>query len=156
MPNFALAEDFEWTIDPQYSGEVHIGYGSSSSNKSAYIGRVMVGTIQGLSLNKYATIGLGIDGIMYTHYYKGQDLRWGMNAYCNMRGSYPFNDDLSCFLDLGLGANFMLHPSSGQAAFFCEFGPGIKYKKYTLSLGLQNIGTGKGSSTFFVKTGLCF
>lgn len=156
MPGLASAEGFKWTMNPQYSGEVHIGYGTSSSNEYAYMGRAMVGTVQGLKLNQYATVGLGIDGIMYTHYYKGQDLSWAMNTYFDMRGFYPINDEFSCFIDLGLGVNFNLHPSSGGAKFFCEFGPGIKYKKYTLSLGLQNIGTGKGTSTFFVKTGLYF
>lgn len=156
MPSVASAKKFKWTMNPEYSGEVHIGYGSPSSNANAYMGRIEVGTVQGLKLNEYATIGLGVDVNMLTHYYKGQDLRWGMNTYFDMRGFYPLNKDFSCFLDLGLGAYFNIHPSTGGAAFFCEFGPGVKYKQYALSLGLQNIDTGKGTSTFFIKAGYHF
>ena len=39
---------------------------------------------------------------------------------------------------------------------YCEFGPGIKYKKFTLSCGLQKFGKDKGSSHFYVKTGFYF
>lgn len=151
------ANAFEWTWEPKYVGEYHIGYGTTAhiNDYDRYVGRAIFGTIQGVSLNDYLEVGVGVEGLMLTHYYKGDGLRWGMDAYANLRGGYPITDTFKVFLNLGLGSQISLKPSGGHG-FFCEFGPGFRYKKFNFSFGLQKIGKGEGTSTFFVKTGMYF
>ena len=149
---------FKWEWTPKYFGEVHIGYNTSSKvgGIKTYSAAADVGTLQGVSINKYLQAGIGIDGIMLTHYYKGQGLRWGLSAYSDFRFLYPVSDDFSPFLNLALGAAVSLKPKGDGAEFYCEFGPGLKYKKFNLSCGLMHIGKGEGTNHFFVKTGFYF
>lgn len=158
IPGLTKATDFEWTWNPKYMGEIHAGYKTTTFlyGKDWYTGSAMLGTLQGVSINKYLSVALGIDANMLTHYYKGQGLRFKMNTYVDMRAYYPVTNIFSVFLDLGLGATFDVKPSPNEASFFCEFGPGVKYKNWGLSFGLQNHGTGKGTSSFFVKAGYYF
>ncbi len=155
LPVLANADGWEWT--PKYYGELHVGYGTSShvAGRNTYIGRAMLGTLQGVELNKYAQVGVGVDGVMLTHYYRGKGLRFAVTAYTDLRGFYPVSDTFAPFLDLGLGASVDVKPSGG-ASFFCQFGPGFRYRKFNFSCGLQSVGTGKGANTFYVKTGLYF
>ena len=140
-------------------GEIHVGYKTTTkvSGFNTYSGMVELGTLQGVSLNQYLDLSLGVDAIMYTHYYPNCDQRFGMNVYVDMRPAYPISDRFKVFLDLGLGGFFGIHgePDMGNG-FFCQFGPGIRYRNLNLSLGLQNYGTGKGTSAFFAKVGLYF
>lgn len=151
------AQQRKWEWTPKYAGDIHAGYGTTSKPNGAnkYTGRALLGTLQGASLNDYLQVGIGVDAIMYTHYYKGQGLRFALTTYADFRGYYPVTEKFSPFIDLGLGAYVGLKPSNG-AEFYCQFGPGIKYKKWFLSMGLQHIGKGKGSSTFYAATGFNF
>lgn len=155
----ASAQGFEWRMEPKYMGEIHAGYKTTTkfSGFNSYSGMVQLGTLQGVSLNQYLDLGLGVDAFMLTHYYSGCDMRFGMNVYFDMRPAYPINDRFKVFLDLGLGGFFSVHsePEFGSG-FFCQFGPGFRYRKFNLSLGLQNYRTGGGSTAFFTKIGLYF
>lgn len=154
FPSLCHAIDFT----PKYAGGMHIGYGTSSTVNDAktYSARAMLGMMHGIMWGDYLQTSLGVDAHMLTHYYKGQGLRFAMTGYVDLRGFYPVTSDFSPFLDLALGAGHSLKPSGGKTSFYCEFGPGIKYKKFTLSCGLQKFGNDKGTSHFYVKTGFYF
>ena len=147
---------FDWEWDTKYMGEVHAGYNTSCKvgGGKTYSAAVILGTLQGVQLNKYASAGIGVDAWMLTHYYSGQGMRFGMATFVDMRGYYPVKEKFSPFLDLALGADFNLKPSGGGAAFYCEFGPGFRYKQLDFSCGLQH--TGKKYNHFYAKIGLFF
>ncbi len=159
FPLSGFAQGFKWEMSPKYIGEIHTGYKTTTkvSGMDTYSGMVELGTLQGVTLNQYLDLAVGVDAFMMTHYYKDCDLRFGMNVYFDMRPSYPINDQFKVFLDLGLGGYFGVHsePKMGDG-FFCQFGPGIRYRKLNFSLGLQNYGTGDGSTAFYTKVGLYF
>lgn len=155
-PVMVNARDFYWEWKPEYYGEYRIGYGTShhTNGYNDYVGRALLGTIQGVRLNKYAQIGIGVDGLMLTHYYKGQELRWCLDTYVDMRGFYPVNEKFKVFLDWGLGAITTLNADKNTATFFCQFGPGLQIGRFTLTTGLQRIG--KKQNTFYSTIGLTF
>lgn len=159
LPQYGSAKGFEWEMSPKYVGEVHAGYRTTTSIKGVdtYSGLVDLGTLQGVSFNEYLDISLGIDGKMFTHYYSGKGMRFGMATYADIRPGYPITDDFKVFLDLGLGYFFSVSatPSLGNC-FYCQCGPGVQYKKFNVSLGIQNLGTGSGSTAFFTKLGFYF
>ena len=152
----SLSHAFDLT--PRYVGGMHIGYGTSSTvnDMKTYSACAMLGTMHGVMWGKYLQTSLGVDAQMFTHYYKGQGLRFAMAGYADFRGFYPVTPDFSPFIDLALGAGHMLKPSDGKTSFYCEFGPGFKYKKFSFSCGLQKMGKDKGTSHFYVKTGFYF
>lgn len=159
LPFTSSAKNFKWEMSPKYVGELHAGYKTSTEvyGMNTYTGMVELGTLQGVSLNQYLDLAIGIDALMMTHYYPDCDLRFGMFTYFDMRPSYPVNDRFKVFLDLGLGGYFNIKstPDLGSG-FFCQFGPGFRYRKINLSCGLQSLGTGKGAVGFFAKLGLYF
>lgn len=159
LPMAAEAQGFEWSMSPKYVGELHIGYKTTSkvSGMDTYSAWAELGTLQGVSFNQYLDVALGVDAIMLTHYYHGRGLRFGMKTYADFRPAYPITDSFKVFLDLGLGAVFNIYadPELGSA-FYCQFGPGFRYRKLNFSLGLQSWGTGQGSCGFFTKVGLYF
>lgn len=152
----AKAGDFDWEWNPKYYGEYRAGYGTTNhvNGMNNYYGRAILGTIQGVRFNKYLQMGVGVDGIMMTHYYKGESLRWAMDAYADMRGFYPVNERFKLFIDLGLGAFTAFNVKTDNTSFFCQFGPGIQYRKFTLSTGLQHCG--KKINTFYSTIGFTF
>lgn len=159
LPQLGHAQGFKWEMSPKYVGEIHAGYKTTTKSHgfNTYSGMVELGTLQGVSLNQYLDLAVGVDAFMMTHYYKGCDMRFGANVYFDMRPAYPINDRFKVFLDLGLGGFFGIHsePEMGNG-FFCQFGPGFRYRKFDLSLGLQNFRTGEGNTGFFAKVGLYF
>lgn len=159
LPFSGHARGFEWEWTPKYVGEIHAGYKTTTHamGMDLYSGMVELGTMHGVSLNKYLDIMVGVDAFMLTHYYKGRDLRFAMAAYLDLRPAYPITDKFKVFLDLGLGGAFNIKsdPKLGNG-FFCQFGPGLRFRKFNLSLGLQSWGTGAGSTGFFTKVGLYF
>lgn len=159
IPLSGAAQGFNWEMSPKYVGEIHAGYKTTTkvSGFNTYTGMVELGTLQGVSLNRYLDLALGVDAFMMTHYYHNCDLRFGMNVYFDMRPAYPLTDRFKVFLDLGLGGFFGVHsePEIGDG-FFCQFGPGFRYRKFNMSLGLQNYGSGKGTTAFYAKLGLYF
>ncbi len=157
LPFVAKAGVPAWEMNPHYVGGMHVGYGTSSkySGVKTYTGRVMLGTFHGVKFNDYLETALGVDGHMLTHYYKNQSLRWDMTAYAQIRGFYPVTSDFAPMLHMAYGAAISLKPSNGSN-FYCEFGPGFRYKKLNFSCGLQHYGSGKGTNHFFVKTGFYF
>ncbi len=159
LPSVAYGEAFKWEMKPEYVGEIHLGYKTTTkvSGMDTYSGMVELGTLQGVSLNEYLEFGIGVDAFMLTHYYKGEGLRFGADVYFDMRPQYPVNDRFKVFLDLGLGAYFNIHSSPKlDNGFYCQFGPGVRYRNWNLSLGLQNFNTGSGTTAFFTKIGLYF
>ena len=160
LPSLASADVPAWEWGPKYMGEMHLGYGTSRKQNGykAYCGRVMLGTLQGVQISNYLSAAVGVDAVMFTHYYKGQDMRFNMDVYLDLRGYYPLSDGFAPFLDLGLGTFFNVHPwNDGKTAFFCQFGPGFRYRKFNFSCGLQQHDTGPtGLTTFYTKVGLYF
>lgn len=159
LPLSGSAQGFKWEMSPKYVGEIHAGYKTTTkvSGTDTYSGMVELGTLQGVSLNQYLDLAVGVDALMMTHYYPGRDLRFGMNVYFDMRPAYPVNDKFKVFLDLGLGGAFGVHSDPDwDSGFFCQFGPGFRYRKLNMSLGMQSFGTGKGSTGFYAKLGLYF
>lgn len=159
LPLSSHAHGFKWEMSPKYLGEIHAGYKTTTKVEGydMYSAMAELGTLQGVSLNQYLDIALGIDALMLTHYYEGCGLRFAMNTYLDLRPKYSFTDSFKVFLDLGLGGYFKIKSKPDmKSGFFCQFGPGIGYKKFNLSLGLQSFGTGKGSVGFYSKVGLYF
>lgn len=156
LPLSGNAQNFKWEMMPKYVGEIHAGYKTTThvSGMNTYTGMAELGTLQGVSLNQYLDLSIGVDAFMMTHYYTDCGLRFGMTTYLDMRPAYPINDRFKVFLDLGLGGFFNLKskPELGNG-FYCQFGPGFRYKKFNLSCGLQSFGTGDGSVGFFSKVG---
>lgn len=159
IPFKGAAEGFQWEMTPKYVGEIHAGYKTTTKigSMDTYTGMAELGTLQGVSLNKYLDLALGVDAFMMTHYYPNCDLRFGMQVFFDMRPAYPITDRFKVFLDLGLGGFFGVHsePEIGNG-FFCQFGPGFRYRKLNLSLGLQDYGAAKGTTAFYAKLGLYF
>lgn len=159
LPQLGFAQGFKWEMSPKYVGELHAGYKTTTkvSGINLYTGMAELGTLQGVSLNQYLDLAVGVDALMLTHYYTDCGLRFAMATYFDMRPAYPINDRTKVFLDLGLGGYFNIKsdPDFGSG-FFCQFGPGVKYGKANLSCGLQKFGTEKGSLGFFGKLGLYF
>ncbi len=143
-------------IDLKYYGEVNVGYGTTSKvdGYNTYAGRFIVGTVQGVKINQYFQTGVGLDLIPFTHKWSYTGFRMGMGIYGDFRGTYPLKNDLTPFIDLGFGGFFSLHGLG--SGFYCLFGPGIRWKDWAFSCGLNCIGTGPGSSTFFLKTAYIF
>lgn len=159
LPLRGNALDFQWEMSPKYVGEFHAGYKTTTKvyGMNTYTGMAQLGTLQGVSLNQYLDVAIGVDALMMTHYYPDCDLRFGMATYLDLRPAYPINDRFKVFLDLGLGGYFNIKsdPDMGNG-FFCQFGPGFRYRKINLSCGLQSFGTGDGAVGFFAKLGLYF
>lgn len=160
LPLSGFAQSFKWEMTPKYVGEIHAGYKTTTkvSGFDTYSGMVELGTLQGVSLNQYLDLAVGVDALMLTHYYKGHDLRFGMNVYFDMRPAYPITDKFKVFLDLGLGGFFNVHsePYKLGNGFFCQFGPGFRFRKLNLSMGMQTFDSGKGATAFYAKLGLYF
>lgn len=159
LPMHGLAQNFKWEMNPKYVGEIHAGYRTTTKIQgyNTYTAMAELGTLQGVSLNQYLDLGVGVDALMFTHYYPECGLRFAGAAYFDMRPAYPINDRFKVFLDLGLGGFFNIKSEPEvQGGFFCQFGPGIRYNKFNLSCGLQSLGTGDGSVGFFSKIGIYF
>lgn len=162
IPSLSHAERPAWEWKPRYYNEWRLGYGTTHKENGAdyYIGRAIIGTIHGAKFNEYLQVGVGIDGVMFTHYYKDKSMRWALNGYVDMRGFYPVNNKFKVFLDLGLGTIATLNASSSvpygknSTGFLCQFGPGLQYKKFTLTTGLQHCG--EKSNTFYSTLGFTF
>ena len=90
LPSLASVDVPAWEWGPKYMGEMHIGYGTSRKQNGykAYCGRAMLGTLQGVQLSNYLSAAVGVDAVMFTHYYKGQDMRFNMDVYLDLRGYY--------------------------------------------------------------------
>ncbi len=144
--------------DIYYFGEYHLGYGTSSSvnGYSTYTGNVLLGTVQGVRYKEYFQLGIGADAQMYTHYYKGQGIRYGVIGYGDARFSYPVTDEFFVTLGGSFGAQFPIKPSGGGNPFYMEIGPGLIYKNLLFKTGLQKIGSGDGTSHFIIKIGFHF
>ena len=158
-PKASLLSGFPaWSIKIKYIGEIHTGYTCSTrvDGLKTYTATAEIGTIQGIALNEYVQFAIGVDAIMYTHHYKYQDMRFAVAPYGMIRGFMPISTNFSPFLHLALGADIMVHPSGGGHLFFCEFGPGFRYKKFNFFCGLQHVGKGQGSNHFFAKLGWYF
>lgn len=153
-PMTLFASDREW--DTKYLGEIHAGYNTSNKSNGfkTYTAAAIFGTLQGVQLNKYASIALGVDVNMMTHYFSGQDLRWKMATFVDMRCYYPVKEKFSPFINLAVGADFFVHPKPNDADFYCEFGPGFRYKHLDFSCGLQH--TAKKTNHFVAKIGIFF
>ena len=147
-----------FNVHVKYMGEWHAGYGCSSrvNGWNTYTAKAETGFLQGVSLNDYIQLGVGVDGVMYTHYYKGQDMRWAVTPYGVLRGLFPISEVFAPLVHLALGTEVMVAPDAGGHSFFCEFGPGFRYKKFNFFCGLQHVGKGKGSNHFFAKLGWYF
>jgi len=140
----------------KYLGDIHAGYNTSCKvgGVETYSAAAILGTLQGVQINKYLSAGIGVDAWMLTHYYSGQGLRFGMATFVDLRGYYPVKKNFSPFIDLGLGADFTLKPSPNGASFYCEVGPGFRYKHLGFSCGLQH--TAKKNHHFYAKLGIFF
>lgn len=162
VPSLSHAERPVWEWKPRYYNEWRLGYGTTHKENGVdyYIGRAIIGTIHGAKFNEYLQVGVSIDGVMFTHYYKNKSMRWALNGYVDMRGFYPVNNKFKVFLDLGLGVIATLNASSSvpygknSTGFLCQFGPGLQYKKFTLTTGLQHCG--EKANTFYSTLGFTF
>lgn len=158
LPLAASAQLPKWEWHPKYMGTLHAGYNTSSkvSGIKTYSAKALLGTLQGVQLSNYLSAAIGVDGQMFTHYYKGQGLRFALSYYVNLRGYCPLEGGFTPYLNLSLGSSMMLKPSGGDQSFYCEFGPGFRYKKLDFNCGLQHQGDGDGSNHFYAKIGFYF
>ena len=159
LPFSSSAGSFKWEMSPKYVGEIHAGYKTTTHphDMNTYSAMAQLGTLQGVSLNQYLDLAVGVDALMMTHYYSGCGLRFGMTTYFDIRPAYPFSSKFKVFLDLGLGGYFNIksNPDFGSG-FYCQFGPGFRFRKLNVSCGLQKFGSGEGTIGFYGKLGLYF
>ena len=142
---------------PKYTGDIHVGYGTTSKvyGMNTYLGRVMLGTTQGVAFGRYGHIGLGVDGVMLTHYYRGQGMRCLVNPYFSVRPTFPLSRKFSLFIESIIGASIpVANLDGGTNEFTYQFGPGMKINRLTFSFGVQGMGSGQGSTTFYAKLGI--
>lgn len=156
-----------FVIAPRYKGEVSLCYGTSSKEqgRDSYLQRVGLGTVQGVALNDFIELGLGVDIDFYTHYYKDKEpykseglsgFRMAMKEFVDARGRYPFSDSFAVILDLGLGLSHGILHMGTQPMFFCQFGPGIEWRHLTFYTGLQSFGSSPGVNTWFARVAVNF
>ena len=152
-------DENDWRTDfkPHYSGSIHVAYGTTSKVKGndTYIGRVMVGTIHGVGFGKYGDAGVGVDAMMFTHYYPDQEMTFGVNPYLSIRPAIPFSKNAAAFVDFAIGASIpVTNKEFAESEMICHFAPGIRAKRFELSVGFEMLGTGEGSFTGFAKIGI--
>lgn len=160
LPLAASAQLPKWEWHPKYMGTLHAGYSTSSKVEGykTYTAKALLGTLQGVQLSNYLSAAIGVDGQMFTHYYKGGKLRWSLTSYANFRGCVPLQGSFTPYLNLSLGAVTQLKPSHGSE-FYCEFGPGFRYKKLDFNCGLVHQPMPKqekGTNHFYAKIGFYF
>lgn len=121
--------------------------------------RPIFSTTHGVQIYKYGFVGAGV-GLQYMYgkfdKYRG-DANWKnilIPIYINLKGMYPINETLTPFVTLSLGYSvaiptnseiFYKDTSSNETftsklngGFHCEFGVGLRVKKFNFSLGLQH------------------
>ncbi len=154
----AQAQVPKWETDPHYVGEFTLGYGTTNKYNGInfYNGRALIGMVHGVQVSQYLQVGVGMDVGLKTHYYKGHGMRMMFDVYADIRGMYPVTKDFSPFIDMGYGVYYEAMPWNNKGAFFFQFGPGLRYKKLHYSFGLQKLGKGKGTNTFYTKLGFYF
>ncbi len=169
------------TVTVWYQGELNIGYGINGKMnfkmydygefgyggfKSHFSGP-FISTIHGVHITKWAFAGLGL-GFHYacgkadpynamdiTPYLRFQGWRTlTMPIFFNMKGYYPFSDDLQVYISLSFGGNPVLTCGIVNAyndefawdeeevykvrgGYYGEYGVGVNYKRLNFSLGLQ-------------------
>lgn len=121
--------------------------------------RPIFSTTHGAQIYKYAFAGAGV-GLQYMYgkmyKYGGAD-NWKnilIPIYINLKGMYPINEKLTPFVTLSLGYSVAIPTNSDiffkytdedesitsklNGGFHCEFGVGLRVKKFNFSLGLQH------------------
>ncbi len=152
---------------PRYQGEVNIGYQTPAAS--------VLETIHGARFNKYLFVGVGIGA----HYIGSVDLKkdiYEINVgeegriplFVNAKGYLPIDDKISPYLNLSMGCDIGVDYGSG---FYCDFGLGVKYNKFTFALGLLHHGIKENLynhyypveedmtfayNAFYLKVGLCW
>lgn len=129
-----------------------------STTKSNF-SRPIFSTTHGVQIYKYAFAGAGV-GLQYMYgkidKYGGDD-NWEnilIPIYINLKGMYPINETLTPFVTLSLGYSVAVPTNSKLSSkityydetitsklnggFHCEFGVGLRVKKFNFSLGLQH------------------
>lgn len=179
-----------------YQGEYNIGFatgskcvlsgdGYSDSFKTNFM-RPFLETVQGFRVTNYAFAGVGV-GFQYApgQMYLGDEdyidyENWNtllMPLYVNLKGYYPVTESLAPFVSLSFGGSFCFASTLNdydedvrlKGGYYGEYGVGVKYNKYQLSLGLQTVNCKladidyddsyigmKFKNTFFLKLGLVF
>lgn len=63
LPLRGNALNFQWEMSPKYVGELHAGYKTTTKvyGMNTYTGMAQLGTLQGVSLNQYLDVALGVD-----------------------------------------------------------------------------------------------
>lgn len=118
--------------------------------------RPIFSTTHGVQIYKYGFVGAGVGlQYMYGHMIKGADesSRWKtilLPIYINLKGMYPINETLTPFVTLSLGYSVAIsanddifytdisYESKLTGGFHCEFGVGLRVKRFNFSLGLQH------------------
>lgn len=121
--------------------------------------RPIFSTTHGAQIYKYAFAGAGV-GLQYMYgemYKDGGADNWKnilIPIYINLKGMYPINETLTPFVTLSLGYSVAIPTNSEifykdtssdetftsklNGGFHCEFGVGLRVKKFNFSLGLQH------------------
>lgn len=122
--------------------------------------RPIFSTTHGVQIYKYAFVGAGV-GLQYMYGRMLKDIdesdRWKtllIPIYLNLKGMYPINEKLTPFVTLSLGYSVAVPTNSELSSkityydetitsklnggFHCEFGVGLRVKKFNFSLGLQH------------------
>lgn len=196
--NFVFATGNEARLNSYY-----VTYDKWVKAKSG-LSRLGLETTHGVNISKYAFVGAGV-GLQYylgTMFKEGKNpSKWktlAMPVFVNMKGMYTFLDKYTPYVTLGLGYTAVLTSADngeGQVSFgdyvttgksrmnggfYCDFGAGVKIKRFNIGVGLQhqrfseaarfdtpvtviyegtpltNLVTDIKFDSFYIKLGVCF
>lgn len=149
-------------VDMHYAGDIHAVYGFTTkvNGFDTYQGRVALGTVHGVGC-KYGSTGIGVDAVMYTHYYKDDGIRLTVVPYWSIQPALPLGSSFSVMLDGALGYYFPVlnwREGGDKGGMFLRYGAGIKLGRLKLVGGLEKYSGGyiddsqaKGTVTPYVR-----
>ena len=162
----------DWSI--RYKGEVNLGYAiTGKKSKLTYedggsdkfetvFSRPLVETVHGVEIGPYFFVGAGV-GIQYYcgklkdfAEYSPKGNRWNtimLPIFANIKVMYPIKDKVTPFINLGIGYSVSCYSAFNSGSqkvnggLYCDFGVGVRYKRFSFAVGLQHqkVGINLGS-----------
>ena len=177
----AWAQTVDWNIG--YRGEVNVGFATGGRfsfmdvDFKSDISRPFIETVHGVTVTKYAFVGVGA-GLQY--YYgralkQMSDEKWNtlsIPIFVNMKGWYPVNDNVRPYISLSLGGSAIATSGLNEneldydddmttasaiklnGGFYCDFGVGVQLKKFNIGIGLQHQGLALKNTMKIVDYGI--
>lgn len=151
----------EISIGGAFSGTAHVD-AIVDAKFNVSLSRPFLETVHGVMISDYIFVGAGV-GLQY---YAGKlgDLQnyyefapESLNTltvpiFVNVKGFLPLNNNIKPFINLGLGGSVVActdlaiventyghkHAYDVDGGFYCDFGAGVEYKRWSVGIGLQH------------------